>query len=99
VTGDSPASPASPASVASVDGVSRMRAVPFAAMPGYRPLELDLFRPAADGPESERPLPAVVYLHGGGWRQGASDEQLGQLLGATLAFLRLDSGMKDQVDH
>ena len=66
-------SPASAASAASADGVSRMRAVPFAAIPGYRPLELDLFRPAADGPESERPLPAVVYLHGGGWRQGARD--------------------------
>jgi acetyl esterase/lipase len=35
---------------------------------GYRPLELDLHRPVAD-----RPLPAVVYLHGGGWRQGARD--------------------------
>jgi len=59
VTGDSPAPD---------DGVSRTRAVTFAAIPGYRPLELDLFRPAADVP-----LPAVVYLHGGGWRLGARD--------------------------
>jgi acetyl esterase/lipase len=70
VTADSPASLASPASA---DGVSRSRALSFAAIPGYRPLELDLFRPTGDGPESERPLPAVVYLHGGGWRQGARD--------------------------
>lgn len=45
--------------------VSVSRALPFAAIPGYRPLELDLYRPpAAD------PLPVVIYLHGGGWRQG-----------------------------
>jgi acetyl esterase/lipase len=48
--------------------VSLTRALTFAAIPGYRPLELDLFRPASGGP-----LPAVVYLHGGGWRQGARD--------------------------
>jgi acetyl esterase/lipase len=63
--------------------VSVARALTFAALPGYRPLELDLFRPEPDGPaseraeserpEPERPLPAVVYLHGGGWRQGARD--------------------------
>jgi len=64
VTGDSPG----PAGRVSVT-----RALTFAAIPGYRPLELDLFRPAAVGPSAERPLPAVVYLHGGGWRQGARD--------------------------
>jgi acetyl esterase/lipase len=51
-----------------VGDVSVSRAVPFAAIGGYRPLELDLHRPVAG-----RPLPAVVYLHGGGWRQGARD--------------------------
>lgn len=48
--------------------VSVSRALPFAAIPGYRPLELDLYRPpAAD------PLPVVIYLHGGGWRQGTRE--------------------------
>lgn len=46
--------------------VSVSRALPFATIPGYRPLELDLYRPSA-----AHPLPAVVYLHGGGWRQGS----------------------------
>jgi acetyl esterase/lipase len=41
------------------------RALPFAAVPGFRPLELDLYRPPAD-----EPLPVVIYLHGGGWRMG-----------------------------
>jgi acetyl esterase/lipase len=45
--------------------ISVSRALPFAAIPGFRPLELDLYRPPAAGP-----LPAVIYLHGGGWRQG-----------------------------
>ncbi len=49
-------------------GVSRTRAVTFAAIGGYRPLELDIVRPAADGL-----WPAVMYLHGGGWRLGARD--------------------------
>jgi acetyl esterase/lipase len=40
--------------------------VPYAALPGARPLELDLYLPAGDGP-----APVVVFLHGGGWRLGS----------------------------
>jgi acetyl esterase/lipase len=40
--------------------------VPFAALPGARPLELDLWLP----PGGEGPVPVVVFLHGGGWRLG-----------------------------
>jgi len=36
---------------------------------GYRPLELDLYLPEADGP-----LPVVVYVHGGGWQRGTRRE-------------------------
>jgi acetyl esterase/lipase len=39
--------------------------VPYAALPGSRPLELDLYLPA------ESPAPVVVFLHGGGWRLGS----------------------------
>jgi len=51
VTGNSPAlpPPAGPG-----DGVSRTRALTFAALPGYRPLELDLVRPTVDGAERKR---------------------------------------------
>jgi acetyl esterase/lipase len=48
--------------------VSVSRALPFAAVPGFRPLELDLYRPPAAAP-----LPVVIYLHGGGWRQGTRE--------------------------
>jgi acetyl esterase/lipase len=41
--------------------------VPYAAIPGLRPLELDLYLPAG----ATAPVPAVVFLHGGGWRLGS----------------------------
>jgi acetyl esterase/lipase len=47
------------------DGVSVLAGVPYAALPGARPLELDLYLPA------ERPAAVVVFVHGGGWRLGS----------------------------
>jgi acetyl esterase/lipase len=47
------------------DGTRRLHGVPYAAISGLRPLELDLYLPAAS------PAPLVVFLHGGGWRQGS----------------------------
>jgi acetyl esterase/lipase len=47
-------------------GVRVLSGVPFAALPGARPLELDLYLPADDAP-----APVVVFLHGGGWRLGS----------------------------
>ena len=40
--------------------------VPYAALPGIRPLELDLYLP----PELTSAPPVAVFLHGGGWRVG-----------------------------
>ena len=40
--------------------------VPYAALPGSRPLELDLYLPPTGDP-----VPVVVFLHGGGWRLGS----------------------------
>jgi acetyl esterase/lipase len=49
-------------------GRTRVRpGVRYAALPGFRPLELDLWLP----PESADPVPAVLFLHGGGWRTGS----------------------------
>jgi len=42
-----------------------LRGLVFAERPGFRPLELDLHRPEADG------APVVLFLHGGGWRLGS----------------------------
>ncbi|MGY1707368.1 alpha/beta hydrolase fold domain-containing protein [Geodermatophilus sp. SYSU D00697] len=47
-------------------GTRVLPGVPYAALPGIRPLELDLYLPAGEGP-----APAVVFLHGGGWRLGS----------------------------
>jgi len=55
-----------PAAVGGPAGTRRLLGVPYAAIPGIRPLELDLYLPAGDGPH-----PVVVFLHGGGWRLGS----------------------------
>lgn len=45
-------------------GVGQLRrAVPYAAPPGFRPVELDLYTP----PDR---APLILFLHGGGWRVG-----------------------------
>lgn len=54
-----------PPAVPAADGSVR-RAVPYVVRPGYRPLQLDLHRPAGAGPH-----PVVLFLHGGGWRLGS----------------------------
>jgi acetyl esterase/lipase len=47
---------------------------------GFRPLELDLHRPPGDGS-----FPAIVYLHGGGWRRGSRRATIPASLCSTLA--------------
>jgi acetyl esterase/lipase len=50
-----------------VTGVITYRGVEYADVPGFRPLELDLYLP--DGLPG--PVPVVVHVHGGGWRRGS----------------------------
>ena len=47
-------------------GVQVHSAVPYASLDGARPLELDLYLSP-----SEKDCPAVVFIHGGGWRMGS----------------------------
>lgn len=47
-------------------GVSVSADVTYSTIPGYRPLILDLYRPA----ERSAELPLVIYVHGGGWMAG-----------------------------
>ena len=58
------------ASVTFPDGVIAFPDVEYANLNGFRPLLLDIYRPAAGG--SGRPRPLVIYVHGGGWRHGDS---------------------------
>ena len=56
-----------PPARAAAAGTRVLPGVPYAALPGIRPLELDVWLP----PESRTPSPAVLFLHGGGWRAGS----------------------------
>lgn len=56
-----------PSAVETTKGVRLFAAIPYAAIPGVRPLELDLWVP----PAGDGPVPVVVFLHGGGWRLGS----------------------------
>jgi acetyl esterase/lipase len=48
-------------------GTRSLLGVPYAAIRGIRPLELDVHLP----PEGNTAPPVVVFLHGGGWRVGS----------------------------
>ncbi|QGP80653.1 alpha/beta hydrolase [Sphingobium sp. CAP-1] len=47
-------------------GVTVSTDIPFSTIPGYRPITLDLYRPAKAG----QSLPLIIYVHGGGWMAG-----------------------------
>jgi acetyl esterase/lipase len=55
------------------DGVTVRRDVVHTRLPGYRPLSLDLYLPAAGA------RAVCVYVHGGGWRMGSRREGPGPL--------------------
>jgi acetyl esterase/lipase len=46
--------------------VRRVPDLVYGEVPGYRPMELDLYLPPGDGPH-----PVIVHVHGGGWRRGS----------------------------
>ena len=52
-------------------GRRRVPDIRYGEVPGYRPLELDLYLPGTD-----EPAPVIVHVHGGGWRRGSRREPL-----------------------
>ena len=56
--------------------IRRVPDVVYGELPGYRPLELDLYLPRDGGP-----APVIVHVHGGGWRRGSRHHPL-PVLGA-----------------
>ncbi|MEU9133493.1 alpha/beta hydrolase [Kitasatospora sp. NPDC048540] len=76
------------------DGVLTYEAVTYARTFGYRPRLLDVHVPPAGAP-----VPAVVWIHGGGWMDGDRrfppptvpvDLLFGSILGAGLAVVTID---------
>jgi acetyl esterase/lipase len=51
-------------------GTRQLRNLDY-AQPGGTPLRLDLFVPPSD-----RPLPLIIWIHGGGWMEGNKDEEV-----------------------
>jgi acetyl esterase/lipase len=66
IRGVEPANSYGPQKIAFSDGVSGVFDLTYATLPGYRPLTLDLYSPQL----GSRPLPLVVFVHGGGWNGG-----------------------------
>jgi len=71
------------------------RDVIFAESPGFRPLTLDVHYPRPSGPL----LPAVLFVHGGGWRLGSRRvfvpgigpaESFGRVTAAGYALVSID---------
>jgi acetyl esterase/lipase len=86
-----------PVARSGADGTRVHLGLPYAAIPGIRPLELDLYLPPAAG----GPVPVVVFLHGGGWRlgsrhgagpafQGVSPSPFEQIARAGIAVASID---------
>lgn len=76
------------------DGVRRYEGLTYARTPGYRPRLLDAHVPASD-----KPVPAVVWIHGGGWLDGDRrfppptvpvELLYGTILNAGLAVVSID---------
>jgi acetyl esterase/lipase len=68
------------------------KAIVYAERVGHRALELDLYRPTGS---FERPCPLVVYIHGGGWRQGHRSRAPRETRGWARGFFErlTDSGL------
>ncbi|MDJ0345849.1 alpha/beta hydrolase [Streptomyces sp. H10-C2] len=76
------------------DGVRHFEGATYATTPGYRPRLLDVHVPTAEGP-----VPAVIWIHGGGWLEGDRryppptipvDLLHGAILGSGLALVSID---------
>ena len=65
------ASPGAAPHLASTQATPTHGALEFGTVMGYRPLELDLYLPAAAISQAPVPAPVIVFIHGGGWRVGS----------------------------
>ncbi|MFH8223975.1 alpha/beta hydrolase fold domain-containing protein [Streptomyces sp. NPDC018057] len=83
-----------PSPVVGEDGVRRFDSLTYAAIPGYRPCLLDVAVP-----DTDRPAPVVVWIHGGAWLFGdrrfppptvTPELVFDGILRAGLALVRID---------
>ncbi len=83
-----------PSAMVRADGARRFSGVTYAALGGYRPLQLDVLVPPG-----ESPAPLVIWIHGGAWMLGdrrylpetlRPDQIFDELLDAGLAVATID---------
>lgn len=70
-----------PPAVPMDDGIRLLRGVPYADLPGARPLELDLYLP--DRAPGADPPGLVLFVHGGAWRRGRREDMGYRMRGWT----------------
>ncbi len=58
-------------SVQLTSGVTKVHAVEYATVEGFRPLQLDLYLPPTDAAGPNPGSPAILFIHGGGWALGS----------------------------
>lgn len=68
--GDAPHRPALDIKPKLPNGVKTIRNIEYANPGGIRSLLLDLYLPTKD---YDKPLPVVMWIHGGGWRKGSKE--------------------------
>jgi acetyl esterase/lipase len=68
--------------------------IEYAVIPGYRPLELDLYLPESGGP-----APVIVHVHGGGWRRGSRRHALPALGAGFYERLAADGFAVAAIDY
>ena len=50
-------------------------------------------------PESDKPLPAMIYIHGGGWRAGSKNRVPGWLGGKLIFAEPTETGLNQLVEY
>jgi acetyl esterase/lipase len=90
--------PAPKTQISYPDGVTAQRDLIYSALPGFRPLALDIYQPKPA--RKDFPKPVVIFVHGGAWNSGDNRHSATlDDLPETLAALAADNYVVASVDY